>query len=708
MQGYTNSNSRTVKTIVVFLLILFFAYLPVSTFLFFIKNDAFNGYFPPKFFMSESIHAGYLPMWNPYINFGLPQYGDMSSGFWSPVTWLIASTVGYDAYTFTQEILFYIFLGGIGMYQLCGYWKLDRKIKLLAGVAFMCCGYNVGHLQHFNWISGAGLLPWCMWSYLRLTQKHSLQNLLKAALFFYLFVSSAHPGLLIGALYFFIAVAAFIFFRNERKLTVTKNLIASASGNFLLLALLLLLSTGLITGYLDILPYFSRGQKLLLPDSLHNPTSLQSWLSFILPLSITKNDSFFSTDISMRNVYTGMALAMFFCFSLLQKKDSWQKFLILTGLLFSLLSAGGIFKTLAYHTVPMISYVRLDGEFIIFSLFSFILASAIQLNRCYASKMKFSGKIIWVYYFFEIIIALLILVGIFHTSRTHQSFIYHIHEILSQKTVAEKLKTCIDAITFYDTMWLQGLIQLFILWGIKRSLRNSDYKMMVIIAVVDLCLATLLNLPFTGVGKSSVSQVQAILNKSPHGIVIPALQPPPKPDTLDANNKGLVGEWSMYSKQLGTTTLVPYPILLNSTIRYFDEIEKDSSTGLMNKGFIFTSIPGQATHLGPYADSLKIISFTPGQLKFNLIASNPGQVVYQQNFYPHWFYHDGKGAKKIIPYGTTFMAAPFAEGKNEISFFFNPSKVEAAMVVSLIALVISVLLLVILSFSNARPAKTGY
>src|SRR6476469_7222733 len=107
MQDYINSKRQSLKTIVMFLLVLLIAYLPVSTFLFFIKNDAFNGYFPPKFFMSESIHAGYLPLWNPYINYGIPQYGDMSSGFWSPVTWLIASTVGYNAYTFTLEVLLY-------------------------------------------------------------------------------------------------------------------------------------------------------------------------------------------------------------------------------------------------------------------------------------------------------------------------------------------------------------------------------------------------------------------------------------------------------------------------------------------------------------------------------------------------------------------------------------------------------------------------
>src|SRR6187549_2828878 len=129
MQVYANSNRLSLKTVLFFIVVLFIAFLPVSTFLFFLKNDAFNGYFPPKFFMSESIHAGHLPLWNPYINFGIPQYGDMSGGYWSPITWLIASTVGYNAYSLTIELLLYILIGGIGLYKLTGFWQLDKRVR---------------------------------------------------------------------------------------------------------------------------------------------------------------------------------------------------------------------------------------------------------------------------------------------------------------------------------------------------------------------------------------------------------------------------------------------------------------------------------------------------------------------------------------------------------------------------------------------------
>ena len=136
----------------VFVGIMFVAYLPISSFMFFLKNDAFGGYFPSKFFISEALHSNDFPWWNPYINFGLPQYGDMNSGFYSPFTWIFAAFFTYNAYTFTAELLLYLILAGIGMYQLCRSFKFTKTVSYIAGFSFMCSGYMVGHLQHFNWI----------------------------------------------------------------------------------------------------------------------------------------------------------------------------------------------------------------------------------------------------------------------------------------------------------------------------------------------------------------------------------------------------------------------------------------------------------------------------------------------------------------------------------------------------------------------------
>ena len=72
---------KNLKPYAILLLILIVAYLPVSTFYFGMKNDAFSDNFPNKFFLTEAIRSGHLPLWNPYINFGFPVYADLGFAF---------------------------------------------------------------------------------------------------------------------------------------------------------------------------------------------------------------------------------------------------------------------------------------------------------------------------------------------------------------------------------------------------------------------------------------------------------------------------------------------------------------------------------------------------------------------------------------------------------------------------------------------------
>ncbi len=374
-------NWHSIKILLFFTVILFVAFLPVSTFLFFIKNDTFRNYFPPKFFMSESLHAGYLPLWNPYINFGIPQYGDMNSGYWSPITWIIAGSVGYNAYTVTIETLFYILLSGLGMYRLSGIWIKSKNIKLIAGLAFMCCGFHVAHLQHFNWLSGSAFLPWCMWSYLSFLKKRTWLNTLSSTLLFYLFIASAHPGLIIGSFYFFASIMVFFYLQNKKQVSHAVSFKKLGLDHILLMTCLLMLSVGIIAGYSDIIPHFVRGEKVPLNASIVHSSNIKTYLSFLLPFSTVNNEAFFGTELTLRNSYFSLTMLMFFIVAFVGKKNPWQKFLIVLGLLFGLLSSGGLITKIAHEHLPLIGYVRLVGEFRIFAIISFILVAAIELEK---------------------------------------------------------------------------------------------------------------------------------------------------------------------------------------------------------------------------------------------------------------------------------------------------------------------------------------
>ena len=685
MQVYANSNRLSIKTLLVFTAVLFIAFLPVSSFLFFLKNDAFVGYFPPKFFMSESLHAGYLPLWNPYINFGIPQYGDMSSGYWSPLTWLIAATVGYNAYTFTLELLLYILLAGIGMFQLAGLWHLDKRVKFIAGIAFMCSGYMVGHLQHFNWVSGAAMLPWCLWSYLLLLKKSCAKHILLAVVSFYFLASSAHPGISIAAIYFFIAILIFHLFNKEDSRSIKERVIQTSLSHLIFLPLLIILSSGMLIGYLDIIPHFIRGEKISLANSLLDPSNIKTWISAILPMATVKNNTFYNTDISMRNNYFSLTLLLFFLKAFISKKSSWQKFLLATGFIFALLAGGGIVKTIAYKFIPFIGYVRLNGEFTIFAILCFILFSSIALNKFLADKKGFAGSIKNCYYFIEVIIVACIIFGLYKVLYQKIGLLYNFRSIQHQNTIALCLKTMIDSISFYDCLWMQGVVQLILLSCIKRCILLGNLNLLKTFVIADLIFATLLNIPFTGVGMGYVAQVQALINKSPKGIPAPILQAVNLVDTGSIKQKEMIGDWSLYNKQIGVRSQVYYPIVLKDMAAYFEHQQLKPNDNYLMKPFIFVD--------GKKETSLLIKQFSPNKIVVELNATDSAQLILQQNHYPHWFYYTGSLKKEVALKGINFMAAPVAKGPQQIEFSFEPVIVKWAMLVSLVAFSIYVFLI---------------
>src|SRR6185295_12161336 len=157
----------------------------------------------------------------------------------------------------------------------------------------------------------------------------------------FLFVSSTHPGLIIGAIYFLIfgLLVIFLFRKTNCRNFYQPNFWLI---NFTFLLLSSVFSIVVIVSDLDVLRYISRGDKINLTQSLLQPTSFQCYLSLLFPLAVNKS-SLFATDISMRNVYMGLAsiAAIVLSFKYIKKK------ILLTTLapllFFILLSSGGIF-----------------------------------------------------------------------------------------------------------------------------------------------------------------------------------------------------------------------------------------------------------------------------------------------------------------------------------------------------------------------------
>ncbi len=685
---------KTFHSILLISVVFLIAYSPLASFLFALKNDMFIGYLPPRFLMGEAIHNNQLPLWNPYISFGLPFYGDMSSSYWSPITWLIASTTGYNPYTLTIEVLLYLLLSGLGMYFLSGYFSKNTYIRLIAAISYMCNGYIVGHLQHLNWLSGAAFMPWCLWALIKLHRERTLKSLLLSSVLFYLLISSSHPGIIIGSLYFFSAYVIAKFysdFKHAGRTALFKNV----KLHLLFTGLLLLLSAGLIVGYGDIIPYFDRNQVVDLSLSLNQNTGLKNWISFLLPFATTSGDNYFKNDPAFRNIYFGLIMFLLLLVSLFTKKSKQQIFFLVTGGLFLIISLGDSFKLFTAKFLPLLGYVRVNAEFRIFAVLCFIVATTIFMDRFITTKENYLKKLKLCLFALVGIMSALLIFSTINLISGGESVIHYTNKVNGSLFSRDNVKQLLDNISIYDTLFVQCIIQILLLVFLQRAFRNGQVKTMFMIATIDIILATLLNLPFTGVGKVPVSTISSIQKKSPAGIPAPTLQAVKDNDTIPVDEVKLIGDWSFYSKQPGAAKPALYPVKLINNYTYYYEAAKDTTLRITDMPFVYisNSIIEKKPKKTKDVEQGNVVSYKTGELIVKVIADTASYIVMLQNYYPHWYY---KKDGKVLPVqqaGMNFIGVPLEKGEKDLTIFFNPIRIKAALFASGTVFIVLIILL---------------
>lgn len=671
---------KTFQSTLLILLVFLIAYSPVASFLFALKNDMFTGYLPPRFMMSEAITSNQLPLWNPYISFGLPFYGDMSSSYWSPLTWLIAASVGYTPYTLTIEALAYILTSGVGMYFLCGNFVRNNYIRISIALCFMSNGYIVGHLQHINWLSGAAFLPWCLWALEKLHREKNLKSVILSGLFFYLLISSSHPGITIGAVYFFTAYVIAHLLSDYSK-TGKPGVLKKIKIYSILILFLLLLSAGLIVGFTDIIPHFDRNEAVDLSLSLNQNTNIKSWISFLLPFSTVSGDNFFKNDPAYRNVYFGLVPFVFLITSLFFSKTKQQLFYLVTGSFFLILSLGGDVKLYASKILPFLGYVRVNAEFRIFTILCFCIMAAIFFERHIDNKNTAPERLKACIISITTVLLGLLLFGIISLIQGKESVLHFFQETHQYFTTREVVKQLLDSISFYDSIIIQSVLQIIFLFFLLKAVMRGQIRKILFISAIDIVLATLLNIPFTGVGKTPVSTISAILKKSPEGIPVPRLSPIKNNDTITIPEVKLIGDWSYYGKQPGVKKPINYPIKLINNYVYFNEVVRDTNLSVINMPFLFITdeISEPKLKLSKEISKENIISYKTGEMEVKINTDTACYLVMLQNHYPHWYYMSRNKLLPVEKAGINFIGVPLKKGQNHVTLIFRPTGVKIAL-----------------------------
>lgn len=670
---------------------LYIAYLPLSSFLFAPKNDALTANFPNKYFFSAALHAGKLPLWNPFINFGLPLYADPGFAFWHPLTWLFGA-IGYNIYMLVIEVLCYTWLGGIFMYRLGKYLGHGQPTAFLMGILFMCCGFFIGNQSHINFLTAAAFLPLVLQTFLQLQQQLSPKRLLFAAGSLFLVISAGHPAIPFATVYF-LSVLVLALLLQRSSTSRGSQFIAILKTNGLLLLTVLGLAAPVLLSWVEIYTQFSRSKPVLQSTQTDLGFTFSSFISFLFPFSTTAYTDSFSTDLSMRNGYFSFLGFALFIIAMTGRRNKCQNIFLASGAVMLLFSLGGPFKADLYRHLPLLRYVRSNGEYRIFAILSFIIVLSYPLDLLLKgsparlteapidSLLKERTPLRMLNHILAAITAgcsLIIAVVAIYLWRHGQGFPF-----TPKAGLTANIKNLLDYLSFPARLLINAtyLLLLLSVWFLLKN-RLPPAQLLPPVLMADLVLFCWLHLPVTGVQQKSPSEITKYFSTIAPRLPIPRLIPICENIRQGEDLQKIIGCWSYYSKQPGAPQLCEYPTLLSTTEDYFNSNLSDT---INTHPFIFLQrqLPGS---------TLSIKTFGPQQIDINVFSPTADTLILLQNSYPGWKTQlndkPHPWEKKYI----SFMGSAVPAGSSLLSFRFENHRPGQYFLISLVTLTILIAL----------------
>jgi hypothetical protein len=343
-------------------------------------RDLFNLFHPVHDFAFSQVAAGELPLWNPYLFLGFPQYAEPQMSTFYPPLWLATFLPIGTVYALLYAL--HLGLSAAGGYMLVRVLGGKPPGALLAGFvlgfnAFMVSRLYGGQLSHLMTIT---YLPWLLaaviWAIRERTWTATLLAAVPLGLAFLAGFAPFFP-LLVGTLFLVMLVMAIQAWQQDGPLSSARVLLQIlVLGLFAsLLAAIQLLPTLEMARYSNrvagasyefaskmTLPLTSL-VRILMPDLYGSPVADASYWAH------TPFNGYWEFAI-----YVGVLPLLFYVLSWPYGKRKWRYWFVLGlfGLLVALGSAGVIHRIL-YTLVPGIGFFRMPARI----AYLFVLAAAI-------------------------------------------------------------------------------------------------------------------------------------------------------------------------------------------------------------------------------------------------------------------------------------------------------------------------------------------
>lgn len=323
---------------------------------FYVPYDFFNSYARILIFISDCLRVGALPLWFPYGHAGTPFVVNPQSQLWSPLTWLVSLTVGYDPLVVQQQQFLLMLFGSMGVYFLGYNLWVRRASALLAAVAFNFTSARLCNAQHMDIVTAFSLFPWVLYAIRRLAQGQWLATPLLGAVAGVLVVSG-YPGIVLLSPFWFLCWAGWCL--------VTECKDRASKRRFVLgLALGGLIAIGISAGYwlpiVTNIGSFTRGDAFSTDAALAQSLFVGDVWHLLYGASTRITPDAYSTDVSMRGLYFGVVALGLGVYAVLFKRGPAVTALAIGLVLAIVLSVGrNTFIRIALHDwLSFLNYSR--------------------------------------------------------------------------------------------------------------------------------------------------------------------------------------------------------------------------------------------------------------------------------------------------------------------------------------------------------------
>lgn len=139
-------------------------------------RDLVTYFYPLRFALYESYHAGTLPLWNRHMAMGFPYLADFQSGVFYAPHLLLAILPFFAA--IRALFVCHFLIAGTGAYLLFRHWRYPVYLAIIGALLFTTGGTMVALTNLLNHFQSAVWLPWLILTWERLLFSISWRKLL--------------------------------------------------------------------------------------------------------------------------------------------------------------------------------------------------------------------------------------------------------------------------------------------------------------------------------------------------------------------------------------------------------------------------------------------------------------------------------------------------------------------------------------------------